>query len=148
MGYFTRVCVSLLTMLQIFIRLNHVDSFSHSFKLLRNNRLITKLYLTTHIHSVGKKSGAEQFILDGISEYEKRLSSTMSIQNYYYKTDEDLINALDLVNYIVICLDENGTEYTSREFSKFLFDKYEESGASIGFVIGKRDGDICEVYNR
>ena len=138
MGYFTRVCVSLLTMLQIFIRLNHVDSFSHSFKLLRNNRLITKLYLTTHIHSVGKKSGAEQFILDGISEYEKRLSSTMSIQNYYYKTDEDLINALDLVNYIVICLDENGTEYTSRQFSKFLFDKYEESGASIGFVIGKR----------
>ena len=148
MGYSICAHILLLAMLQIFIRLNHVNSFSHSFKLVRNNRLITKLYLTTHIHSVGKKSGAEQFILDGISEYEKRLSSTMSIQNYYYKTDEDLLNALDLVKYIVICLDENGTEYTSREFSKFLFDKYEESGASIGFVIGKRDGDICEVYNR
>ena len=134
MGYLSSLYILLLTML----RLNRVNSFSHSFKLLRNNRLITKRYLTTHIHSVGKKSGAEQFILDGISEYEKRLSSTMSIQNYYYKTDDDLINALELVKYIVICLDENGTEYTSREFSKFLFDKYEESGASIGFVIGKR----------
>ena len=97
MGYLSSLYILLLTML----RLNRVNSFSHSFKLLRNNRLITKRYLTTHIHSVGKKSGAEQFILDGISEYEKRLSSTMSIQNYYYKTDDDLINALDLVNNII-----------------------------------------------
>lgn len=96
--------------------------------------------LTTHIHIVGKKSGGEDFINDGISEYEKRLSSTMNIQTYFYKTDDELVSAINSQKYLTFCMDENGFEYTSREFSKIVFDSFEESGAHITFVIGGFSG--------
>lgn len=97
-------------------------------------------HLTTHIHIVGKKSGGEDFINDGISEYEKRLSSTINIQNYFHKTDDELVTAINSQKYLTFCLDENGFEYTSREFSKIVFDSFEESGAHITFVIGGFSG--------
>jgi 23S rRNA (pseudouridine1915-N3)-methyltransferase len=114
-----------------------------------NNALFVKLasqryniacYLTTHIHIVGKKSGGENFINDGISEYEKRLSSTVTIQNYFHKTDDELVAAVTSQKYKTFCMDENGLEYSSREFSKLVFQSFEQSGAHITFVIGGFSG--------
>ena len=97
-------------------------------------------YLTTHIHIVGKKSGGEPFINEGISEYEKRLSSTITIQSYFHKTDDDLVTAVSAQKYKTFCMDENGSEYTSRDFSKLVFQSFEESGAHVTFVIGGFSG--------
>lgn len=96
----------------------------------------TKQFLTAHIHVVGKRSGAEQFISDGIFEYEKRLSVTMTVNTYFYKSDEELIKGVSEQKYKLFCLDENGMEYTSREFSKLMYRALENGGAHVGFVIG------------
>jgi 23S rRNA (pseudouridine1915-N3)-methyltransferase len=106
-----------------------------------NYRFISiRTHLTTHIHVVGKKTGGEQFILDGIQEYEKRLSSTIIINTYFNKSDEELIKSVTDQKYKIMCMDENGIEHTSREFHKILYSSFEESGANVGFVIGGFNG--------
>lgn len=115
---------------------------SHTTGILKIRHHITKHYLTTYIHIVGKRTGAEDFISDGIDEYEKRLGPIMNVETIFYKSDEDLVVGVTAANqkYKIICLDEKGTEYTSRDFSKMLYQSFQDSGVRVGFVIGGFSG--------
>jgi hypothetical protein len=104
---------------------------SHKCSNLDRNRYRNwhRLHLTAHILAVGKANGAEQFIGNGISQYVRRLSNVISIRFVFFKSDQDLLQGLRSKSNnkgVVVALDENGTEYTSREFSDFLFNSLEE----------------------
>ena len=118
-------------------------TITKSFQLLNNKNIRFKfqvLNLTTNIYIVGKKNGGEPFISDGCNEYEKRLKPTMTITTHFLKSDDALVDAVKNSRGIVLALDENGKQYTSREFSKVVYDGLEEGGAPLNFVIGGFDG--------
>ncbi len=106
----------------------------------RSHKNIMRRSLTVNILLVGKKSGAEQFIADGCAEYEKRLNSSMKLSTTYLKTDNELVEKAKSLKGCVFALDENGREYTSRDFSKVIYNGFEEGGSHIGFIIGGFSG--------
>lgn len=97
---------------------------------------ITKRYLTTNIFIVGKKNGGEEFIYDGYEMYETRLTPVMKINTIFLKSDEALVEAIKATKGTVIALDENGAQYSSRDFSKVVYKGLEDGGANLSFVIG------------
>lgn len=100
----------------------------------------SKLLLTTNIVVVGKKNSVEPWIVDGISEYEKRLRPIMNLNTIYTKNDEELINCCQSMKGTIIALDEKGKIYTSKEFSDYYYKSLELGGATCTFVIGAFDG--------
>eukprot|EP01038_Epipyxis_sp_PR26KG_P014111 gene14111-18932_t len=105
----------------------------------------SKLFLTTNIYIVGKRNGGEEWINSGYVEYEKRLQSFMNIETYFLKSDEELLKISKTFRGSVLALDEKGAQYNSREFSKQIFNSFEEGGAHINFVIGGFSGLPCEI---
>ena len=93
--------------------------------------------LTTNIIIVGKQNGGEQFIDDGCHMYEKRLTPVMKVNTIFLKTDKDLVTAAKgLKGKAVWALDENGRQYSSREFADVVYDGLQEGGATITFIVG------------
>jgi len=97
---------------------------------------ITKRFLTTNIFIVGKKNGGEEFIYKGYEMYEKRLTPVMKINTIFLKSDEALVEAIRATKGAVIALDENGSQYSSRDFSNVVYKGLEDGGATLSFVIG------------
>ena len=123
-------------------RLQHISSLS----LLKSQRLKTIVVnLTTNIFIVGKKNGGETFISDGCLEYEKRLKPSMTLNTFFLKSDEALVDAVKNCKGVVLALDENGSQFTSREFSKEVFKGFEDGGAHLNFCIGGFDGLPDEI---
>jgi 23S rRNA pseudoU1915 N3-methylase RlmH len=91
---------------------------------------ITKRFLTTNIFIVGKKNGGEEFIYKGYEMYEKRLTPVMKINTIFLKSDEALVEAIRATKGAVIALDENGSQYSSRDFSNVVY-----KGLGIKFKI-------------
>jgi 23S rRNA (pseudouridine1915-N3)-methyltransferase len=108
----------------------------------------TRRYLTANILIVGKKNGAEQFIDDGYAEYEKRLGPTMKINTIFLKSDEALVQAAKDIKGSVIALDENGKQYTSRQFSDVVYKGFEDGGANLSFIIGGFSGLPPEIKSK
>lgn len=107
--------------------------------------------LNTTIITVGKPNSAEDFVIAGCKEYEKRLTSNMSLSTLYVKNDEQLIVSLKKAankRGTIIALDENGKQYTSRDFSEFLYGSFESGGAHVVFVIGGPEGLPSEIRGR
>jgi len=92
--------------------------------------------LKIKIFSPGKTQ--KQWLSDALSEYEKWLSRDISIIwiNSYEKLPRER-------SYI--CLDLGGKRFTSPEFSKFLYQKFEEGGARLNIVIGGAEGIPEEI---
>jgi 23S rRNA pseudoU1915 N3-methylase RlmH len=50
-----------------------------------------------------------------------------------------------IVTFTVIALDENGSEYSSRDFSNVVYKGLEDGGANLTFVIGGFAGLPSEI---
>ena len=129
--------VSVLSM-NVKVRLYRLSRHSHRIPLARQ-------YLTVNILLVGKKNISEKWITHGCEEYEKRLSSTMKIETKYFKSDEELIKSVTTSRGVILALDETGEEYTSRAFSKFVYNSFEIGGSHITFVLGGFNGLPNEI---
>jgi 23S rRNA (pseudouridine1915-N3)-methyltransferase len=93
--------------------------------------------LKIKLFSVGKTK--EQWLEDAIDEYLRRLKPTASIEFFWAKNDEQLLQLVEK-EPLFICLDPNGKMMTSEQFSSFLISKLEEGGSRLSFVIGGPDG--------
>ncbi len=89
------------------------------------------------IFSIGKTK--EAWLLDALNEYEKRLSSHMSIQWVLAKNNEQLISFLEKEEPPIV-LDVEAKQFTSEEFSKQIFSSLEKLGSRLSFVIGGAEG--------
>jgi len=94
------------------------------------------------IHVVGKptKTGWEAA---AVEEYTKRLSGgdpAMQVETLFHKTNEQLLKAADKTNHALLVLDERGALLTSEEFETLLFDRLEEGGSRLSFIIGAAHG--------
>jgi len=109
-----------------------------------------KLYLTTTIYIVGKKTGYDSWLQDGISEYEKRLTKLITCQTVFLKDDNDLIerSRSNAIRGKCFALDECGKEYSSREFSSLVFRAFEEGGAHVSFIVGGFNGLPDEIRQK
>jgi len=102
------------------------------------------------------------FIADGIQEYTKRLKHYIkfeqkiikSIKNSHKlsfdeqkKREAELIKNVLIKKSIVILLDENGKEFTSPQFAKYL-EKNLNTGQHITFVVGGAFGFSEELKNK
>jgi len=110
---------------------------------------------------VGKTSF--DYLEKGISEYEKRIKryikfeikiikdiktgKNMSPQIVKQKEGEKIIKQLKDSDFIIL-LDENGKQYTSREFAGFINNKMITGVKHIIFVIGGAFGFSEEIYKR
>jgi 23S rRNA (pseudouridine1915-N3)-methyltransferase len=103
---------------------------------LSNRIITTRRFLTTNIYIVGKKNAAESFVTDGCNEYEKRLTPVMKVTTHFLKSDEQLVETAKGLKGVVYALDENGIEYTSRQFSDVVYKGLEDGGATLSFIIG------------
>jgi len=95
------------------------------------------LGLKIKIVSPGKTK--EPWLQTALSEYEKRLTGAVTIEwNHQSFHGEG--------SYI--CLDPNGRQQTSPDFSDFLYREFERMGSRLTFVIGGPDGLPLNVLNK
>lgn len=102
-----------------------------------------------------------EYITKGIAEYEKRLSkyikfkitvltdiknaSSLSKEVLMVKEAELLLKKISEFDYVVL-LDENGDQYSSEEFSKWIEHKANISVKNLAFVVGGAYGFHNTVY--
>ncbi|MDX1948929.1 MAG: 23S rRNA (pseudouridine(1915)-N(3))-methyltransferase RlmH [Rickettsiales bacterium] len=87
-------------------------------------------------HSHSKNEGFESVIQD----YQKRLNWKIEFENYINRKSKiGIIEELS-AKYFVIALSENGTEFNSVDFSKYLEKISANFGGKIAFVIGAAEG--------
>ena len=110
---------------------------------------------------IGKTS--DSYIREGIHVYEKRLknyitfesitlpdlknTSALSVEQQKGMEGKLILNKVNPDTYLVL-LDENGTNFSSVEFSKFIQKQILNSIKSIVFVIGGPYGFSKVVYDR
>jgi 23S rRNA (pseudouridine1915-N3)-methyltransferase len=89
------------------------------------------------IFSPGKTK--EPWLQEAIQEYIKRLKPVAEIEWIHPKKESDLAPLVEKEKRW-IALDPRGKEFTSEQFSKFIFQELESHGATINFVIGGAEG--------
>lgn len=97
------------------------------------------------ILSVGKTK--EMWLEEALSEYLKRLKTTLRIEFVFAKTDLQLMEWLEK-EPLVIALDPRGKLLTSEEFSTLLFNQIEAGGSRLAFAIGGPEGLPQEVRQK
>lgn len=132
----------------IFVQLCTCHTRTCHTKPILSVRYSYRRFLTTSILSVGKKNSVEPWIADGCDEYEKRITPVVNVQTIFFKSDELLIECLSSIRGKVVALDENGEEFSSREFSKFYYKLLEDGGAHVTFIIGGFAGLPQDVRRR
>ena len=104
----------------------------------------------------------DKYIIDGITEFSKRLSAFVNlnfyelkeynkeenIQIYIEKESADILKQLEKLNSFNILLDLNGKEYTSEAISKYIEDLKIKGSSSISFIIGGSNGINDEVRKK
>ena len=104
----------------------------------------------------------DKYIIDGITEFSKRLSAFVNLNFYelkeYNKEDNiqisiekesaDILKQLEKLNSFNILLDLNGKEYTSEAISKYIEDLKIKGSSSISFIIGGSNGINDEVRKK
>jgi 23S rRNA (pseudouridine1915-N3)-methyltransferase len=89
------------------------------------------------IYSLGKIK--EDWLQNALDLYEARLKSSISFEWILAKNDEQLKQFLEKeTNFI--CLDPNGKQYSSEDFSVFLIKSMREAHSRLSFVIGGAEG--------
>ena len=97
------------------------------------------------IIAIGKVK--ERYLLEGINEYMKRLTSDCKIEIVELKDEGMKKEAEKLMKYIgphTFVLDAKGKEFSSEEFAEFL--RKEEGG--LEFIIGGADGISEEIKKK
>jgi len=110
---------------------------------------------------VGKTE--EQYLLDGIDKFEKRLQhyatlensvipalknvEKLSIEQRKHKEGELILNHITSSD-VLILLDEQGKQFTSVEFSEFLQKRMNSGIKNLVFAVGGAYGFSDEIYKR
>ncbi|MDR3704761.1 MAG: 23S rRNA (pseudouridine(1915)-N(3))-methyltransferase RlmH [Paludibacteraceae bacterium] len=110
---------------------------------------------------VGKTN--EKYLLEGISEYQNRLkfyipfqleiipelknTKSLSFQLQKEKSSELILQSLQESDEVIL-LDEQGKEYTSVNFARFMEQKMSASPKRLVFVIGGPYGFSEKLYER
>jgi 23S rRNA (pseudouridine1915-N3)-methyltransferase len=89
------------------------------------------------IFSIGKTK--ESWLIDAISEYEKRLKAIMPIEWIFAKNNDQLKTFLEKENAF-IALVPAAKELCSERFAKELYLNLERFGSRLNFVIGGAEG--------
>lgn len=119
-----------------------------------------------HINIICIGKIKENFFKDAIDEYSKRLSKYCNL-NILELPDEKIPNnasekeqllikekeGLNIINHIpkdsyIICLDPNGKEFTSEDFSKKIENISMSHSSSITFIIGGSLGISSNVFSQ
>lgn len=102
----------------------------------------------------------EKYIIDGVAEFEKRIKKYNSFETKMIKasagsnaTEQLKAEAKLLEQYfasdtIVVLLDENGKQFTSKKFSDFLQSKMNTGKKNLVFVIGGAFGFSDEIKKK
>lgn len=93
--------------------------------------------LKIKVYSIGKTK--ESWLQDALDEYEKRLKASLSFEWILAKNDEHLKQFLEKEENF-ICLDPQGRQFTSEEFSSFLTQAFCNNHSRLVFVIGGAEG--------
>ena len=89
------------------------------------------------VYTIGKIK--EDWLQEALSEYEGRLKSSLSFEWILAKNDEQLKQFLEKeANFI--CLDPQGKQFSSEEFSVFLLKSLQDCHSRLAFVIGGAKG--------
>ncbi len=97
------------------------------------------------IYTVGKSK--ETWLQEALEEYSKRLQPVLSIEWILAKTDLQLKQLVSKeANYL--CLDPNGKQCSSEEFSTLLMDLVQKRDSRLIFVIGGAEGIPPEIQER
>ena len=89
------------------------------------------------VYSIGKTK--EAWLQEALEEYEKRLKPILGFEWILAKTDENLKQLLEKeANFI--CLDPQGKQLSSEDFSHFLIKELEKYHSRLCFVIGGSAG--------
>ena len=94
------------------------------------------------ILSVGKTK--EAWLEAAFDEYIKRLKSTAEVECLWAKNDAQLIEKARKEKGIV-CLDPQGSLYTSEQFAAFVTQQLERNGSRLTIVIGGAEGLPAEL---
>jgi 23S rRNA (pseudouridine1915-N3)-methyltransferase len=97
------------------------------------------------VYTVGKTK--EDWLQEALSEYEGRLKSSLSFEWILAKSDEQLKQLIEKETNI-LCLDPQGKQYSSEEFSVFLLKTLQENHSRLSIVIGGSDGIPAAVKAR
>lgn len=89
------------------------------------------------IFSIGKTK--ERWLEEALSEYIKRLTPYASLEFFWEKNNENLIKSASKENN-VICLDVEGSLFSSEQFSDFLLKCLEAGGSRLCIIIGGANG--------
>lgn len=89
------------------------------------------------ILSVGKTK--EKWLEEAFEEYIKRLKPYVEIHCIWAKNDIQLIDLAQKERFL-ICLDPQGRQFDSEEFSKYLFKSFEKGGSQVTLIIGSAEG--------
>lgn len=89
------------------------------------------------ILSPGKSK--EQWLIEALDEYSKRLKPYLDLELIWTKDDEQLLRFAEKENSI-ICLDVDGALMSSVKFADFFHKQLEISGARLTFIIGGAEG--------
>lgn len=101
--------------------------------------------LKVKIYTVHKTK--EKWLKQALDEYEKRLKPIMRFEWIILKDEKDLEKKV-LNEKFYICLDERGKSLNSVDFSKKIFDFFEEHCSQISFVIGSDVGLTKKISQR
>ena len=93
--------------------------------------------LKVKILSVGKTK--ESWLSEALEEYLKRLKPLMEIEFSLARHDAHL-EELAAKEPALICLDSTGKLMDSEEFSAFFYNKIQEGGSRLAFIIGGPEG--------
>ncbi len=96
------------------------------------------------IFSVGKTK--ESWLLEAISEYEKRLKTTIDLQWVLVKKSEQLDSLLEQTPFIA--LTPEAKQYSSEEFSVQMHQFLEKLGSRIAFLIGGAEGITPKLLSK
>jgi len=81
----------------------------------------------------------EKWLIQALSEYEKRLKSRFSFKWIFAKDEKHLLS-LAKQEKNIICLDAKGKEFSSEDFSRNFFLSLEKNQHQICFIIGNDTG--------
>jgi 23S rRNA (pseudouridine1915-N3)-methyltransferase len=94
------------------------------------------------ILSVGKTK--ELWLEQAFTEYSRRLKGSLEIECLWAKNTPQLTEWA-FKEKGVVCLDPQGSQYTSEQFSSFLWQQLEKNGARLTMIIGAAEGLPPEV---
>ncbi len=96
----------------------------------------------------------DSFIREGVQVYLKRLKHYMPVEEIIIKAPKEkekepelLLQQISKEDYAVV-LDENGKQFSSVDFSKWISGKINEGKKSVCFIIGGAYGFSDDIYKR